>query len=76
MSKVDLDRFEDALSVRAAQSAGFHAGANYAYMTGYLLSLIRELSYFSPEVAERIKLSIQLLEEGIQNPPEKGYMVQ
>ena len=76
MDKVDLDRFEDALSVRAGQSAGNRGGTNYAYMTGYLLSLMRELAYFNPEVAERLKISTQYLEQDIQNLPETGYMAQ
>ena len=76
MDKVDLDRFEDALTVRAEQNAGTREGTNYAYMAGYLLSLVRELAYFNPEVAERLKISIQYLEQDIRNPPETGYMVQ
>ena len=79
MDKVDLDRFEDALSTRAALSTGIKGGTNYAYMTGYLLSLVRELAYFNPQVADRLKLSIEIMERDIKdspNLPETGYMAQ
>lgn len=62
MSKVDFERFEDALAVRARQSTSEVAGTAYAYQTGYLLSMLQELSHFNPQVAERVKVAIECLE--------------
>lgn len=60
---VDFDRFEDALDIRAEQSGGRKFGMDYAYKTGYLLSLLKELSVFNPQVADRVKLAIKCLEQ-------------
>ena len=73
---VDFDRFEDALDIRA-RSGGFgRDGGDYAYKTGYLISMLQTLSYI-PEVAEKIRGSIRFLEESnsiSEAISEDGYM--
>ena len=77
MANEIFDRFEDALSVVAELNSADQKGVNYPYMAGYLISLVRELAHFNPEVADRLQISIQYMEQLIaekQTVREAGYM--
>ena len=53
-----MDRFEDALTQLAKASVGKH-GDHYAYMSGYLLSLVRELTHSDERGMRIIERSIR-----------------
>jgi hypothetical protein len=77
MTTDTFDRFEDALSVVAELEAEAKGGVNYPYMAGYLMSLVRELAHFNPQVAERLQISIDYMERLAaekQKISEHGYM--
>ena len=50
---INAERFEDALTELAKDRTVGHAGDQYAYMAGYLFSLVREMARES-DLAERI----------------------
>lgn len=56
-----MDRFEDALDIRA--KVGYSRdGADYAYKVGYLLALLQGIAHV-PEVAQHVENSLRFLEQ-------------
>jgi hypothetical protein len=60
-----IDRFEDALRVRAEQVSV--KGCANDYVAGYLLSMVRELYHTSGDAAKRIEKSVEWIEDSIRN---------
>ena len=56
-----MDRFEDALDIRARQGWN-RDGGDYAYKAGYLIALLQGISCI-PEVAQHIENSRIFLEQ-------------
>ena len=56
-----MDRFEDALNVRAINSS-IVGNDGYAYKAGYLLSFVREFVSTNPKLEKRIEETVKYLE--------------
>ena len=61
-----MDRFEDVLTQLAKDSSGdYKVSPHYAFMTGYLLTVLKDLAMCNPDVMEAVQRRLQYTEKSL-----------